>query len=626
MRRAEVLKLVLWFCAGAFAVVAAARMLFGLGATTALTDTFPWGLWKMFNVVACVPVAAGGFVLAGIFYIFHMKRYKPIMRATVLMALLGYSSVAASLTLDIGVPWRIWFPMIHWQHHSVLFEVAWCIILYLNVLLLEFSPTVLERLPFAGLLKLIKKATIVLVIIGIGLSVLHQSSLGTLFLIMPFRLHPLWYTWLLPLLFLLSAIGLGIMAVIGLTLLVGWLYRKDFDLDMLSRLARGASYFMGAYFLVRIIDIIATGKFSLIWAGGFDSVNFCMESLLSVLIPVALLQFPKVRNTKAGLAACSIMVILGTVLYRMNCSGIAMMTSIKEFYFPAWTEIVFTVGIVSGAGIVFLFLVEHFSVYPHIGKGTEQAGETPRFDAISHDWTSPIALAGYRQYSFMFILGAALASAFLPNDAVRGAQPVRCPVQRSRRTLAVKLLDNRGKTDGLARSDAKDACEVLVLDGNRNQRFVLFNHDAHVKREGDKKSCVLCHHMNMPEDRETACGECHCDMYSPTPLFNHDYHVQQLNGNEGCVECHKDPAAPKNRETATPCAECHKDLRVAGSRIAVPTDRSKQFLAVGYEQAMHGLCISCHKERHPDVNGLPAVQTRCSFCHGHDATQTASAK
>jgi Ni/Fe-hydrogenase subunit HybB-like protein len=173
----------------------------GLGAATALTDRFPWGLWVGFDVLCGVGLAAGGFTIAAVVYIFHFERFHPIVRPAILTAFLGYGLVAVALLYDLGRPYRIWHAMVMWNPHSVMFEVAWCVMLYLTVLALEFSPVVLERFQLAKPLKIIKAITIPLVIAGVLLSTLHQSSLGSLYLIVPSKLHPYWYSPWLPVLF-----------------------------------------------------------------------------------------------------------------------------------------------------------------------------------------------------------------------------------------------------------------------------------------------------------------------------------------------------------------------------------------------------------------------------------------
>ncbi|MEK7448726.1 MAG: NrfD/PsrC family molybdoenzyme membrane anchor subunit, partial [Planctomycetota bacterium] len=196
------------------AVMAVYRFAKGLGASTNLSDTFPWGLWIGVDVLSGVALAAGGFTIAAAVYIFNLKKYHPILRPAILTAFLGYMVVIVALLFDLGKPYNIWHPMVMWQPHSVMFEVGWCVMLYSTVLALEFSPAALEKFKMDGLLKIIKVVTIPLVIAGIILSTLHQSSLGSLFLIVPDKLHSIWYTPLLPVMFFVSAVMVGLAMVI----------------------------------------------------------------------------------------------------------------------------------------------------------------------------------------------------------------------------------------------------------------------------------------------------------------------------------------------------------------------------------------------------------------------------
>ena len=165
-----------------------------LGPSTNLNDQFPWGIWIGFDVLCGVMLAAGGFTLTAAVHIFNIKRLHPIVRPTILTAFLGYVLVCVALMYDLGRPYRIWHPLVMRNPHSVMFEVAYCVMLYTTVLSLEFSPIVLERFNLQKPLKIVRAALIPLVILGVILSTLHQSSLGTVYLIMPEKLHPLWYT------------------------------------------------------------------------------------------------------------------------------------------------------------------------------------------------------------------------------------------------------------------------------------------------------------------------------------------------------------------------------------------------------------------------------------------------
>ena len=179
-----------------------------------MSDQFPWGLWIGFDVMCGVMLAAGGFTLTAAVEIFNIKRWHSIMRPTVLTAFMGYLLVCAALMYDLGLPWNIWHPLIMRNPHSVMFEVAYCVMLYTTVLALEFSPIVFEHLGWKKALTRGAQLMMVFVILGVILSTLHQSSLGTLYLIMPNKLHPFWYSPLLPVFFFISAIAVGLAMMI----------------------------------------------------------------------------------------------------------------------------------------------------------------------------------------------------------------------------------------------------------------------------------------------------------------------------------------------------------------------------------------------------------------------------
>ena len=198
----------------AFAAVSVVRYTRGLGATTHLSDRFPWGVWIGFDILCGVGLAAGAFTIMATVHLFNLHRFEPIVRPTVLTGFLGYVFVSFALLYDLGQPWRIWHALVFWNPHSVMFEVAWCVMLYTTVLGLEFAPVVFERLRLAWPQRFLHAVRTPLVIVGVLLSTLHQSSLGSLYLIVPEKLHPLWYSPFLPVLFYFSAIGAGIGMVI----------------------------------------------------------------------------------------------------------------------------------------------------------------------------------------------------------------------------------------------------------------------------------------------------------------------------------------------------------------------------------------------------------------------------
>jgi len=354
---------------GVLAVMTLARFARGLGGTTALTDVTPWGFWIAFDVMSGVALAAGGFVLAATVYIFGKQDYHRFVRPAILTAFLGYLAVAVGLLYDLGLPWHIWHPMIYPQEHSVLFEVAMCVMLYLTVLSLEFAPVVLEyrwfdRPLFRKIHHVIKTITIPLVITGIVLSTLHQSSLGSLFLITPYRLHSLWYSPIIWVLFLISAMGLGLMMVIMESFFSAWFFGHKLRKDLLAGLARAASIVLFVYAGLRLGDMAIRGVLGSAFDGSWQSSLFWFELLLSALIPATLLSFRRIRQSTAGLVTCGMMTIMGVIGYRFDVCIEAFARPDDMPYFPSWMELAVSFGIVAGAMLVFIFFVERLKVYP----------------------------------------------------------------------------------------------------------------------------------------------------------------------------------------------------------------------------------------------------------------------
>ena len=266
MNRVQNTKLVLWLITGLAAAVALNRFVFGLGATTNLNDATPWGLWIGVDVMGGVALAGGGFVITAIFYIMRREEFHPLVKPAVLTAFLGYLAVILGLMVDLGLPWNIWHMIIYWNPHSPLFEVGWCVMLYTTVLLLEFSPVPLEKFSrYAKIRNFLMKFRFVFVLVGIMLSTLHQSSLGSLFLIMPFKLFPLWYSNILPIQFFISAIALGLMMVAFESLVSHWLYRRAPETNLVAKLGKAVVWVLGIYFIVKMTDLAITGKIGLIF-------------------------------------------------------------------------------------------------------------------------------------------------------------------------------------------------------------------------------------------------------------------------------------------------------------------------------------------------------------------------
>ncbi len=339
------------------------RYVYGLGATTHLEDRFPWGLWVGFDILVGVGLAAGGFIIAATVYVFNLERFKPILRPSVLTAFLGYLLVIVGLMVDLGRPWAIWHALVYWNPRSVMFEVAWCVMLYTTVLALEFSPLVLERLKFHRALKVIRTITIPLVILGVILSTLHQSSLGSLFLIIPGRMHPLWYSEILPVLFLLSCIAAGLCMTIVESFFSSRAFGKEVEFPILSEMGRIVVVVLALYATVRIQDLISRDALSNAFTLDYHSMMFLGEIVLGVVIPFLLLTRRQIRMSKSGLFYSSVLVLFGFVMHRINTAITSMEYWPSRLYFPSWQELFVTFGLAAAGFMVFAFVARYLRVF-----------------------------------------------------------------------------------------------------------------------------------------------------------------------------------------------------------------------------------------------------------------------
>jgi Ni/Fe-hydrogenase subunit HybB-like protein len=343
----------------------------GLGAATALSDRFPWGLWIGFDVLCGVGLAAGGFTLAAIVYIFHLQRFHPILRPSILTAFLGYALVAVALLYDLGRPDRIWHPLVMWNPHSVMFEVAWCVTLYLMVLALEFSPVVFKRFRMEKPLRLIESLTIPLVIAGVLLSTLHQSSLGSLFLIVPEKLHPYWYSPLLPVFFFASAVSVGLAMVIFESNLSAHAFGREIEMPLLAVLGKAMAVVLGLYGLLRFQDLWGRGALVHLREPSTETVLFVLEVVLGLLVPLPLLFVRRLRENRQGLFAIAVLVITGFLLNRLNVSITGLEASAGTHYFPRWTEVAVTLSIVGVGFLLFALAVRYLGVFESVAAHEE---------------------------------------------------------------------------------------------------------------------------------------------------------------------------------------------------------------------------------------------------------------
>jgi len=385
------------------------RFALGLGSTTNLSDQFPWGIWVAFDVICGVALAAGGFTTAAVVYIFCGERYHSLVRPAILMGFIGYVFVAIGLIVDLGIPWHIYHPIIFWPKHSALFEVAWCVMLYTSVLALEFLPSVFERFGWHKLQDLMYRVTpyfvvmilswftfimshsviwaavafvvlatlavfmprlvsrregvpVVLIIAGILLSTAHQSSLGTLFLLMPDKLHPLWYTPMLPIMFYVSAVAVGFAMVIFESTISSRNFGLPVEEEALAGMSHILVYILGVYLLIRLADVVIRGQAATIFSG--MGVLFLSEIGFGVVIPIVVLSIRKFRQHTWLRFSAALLVILGLIFNRFNVTLFAMDRPGHGMYFPSPEELLISIGLVAAIVFFYSMMVRAFPVLP----------------------------------------------------------------------------------------------------------------------------------------------------------------------------------------------------------------------------------------------------------------------
>jgi len=355
------------------------RFVYGIGAVTNMSDQFAWGLWISFDVMSGVALAAGAFVIAATVHIFKIKRFEPLVRPAILTGLLGYLLVIGGLVVDLGRPYNVWRPLVHWQHTSVLWEVGVCVATYTAVLLIEFLPVILERLnkiqvitkrlPTMSFYRLLKRVSIVFVILGVVLSTLHQSSLGSLWVLLPEKLSPLWYSLYLPVFFWMSAVAVGLAMTIVESTLSSKAFKRGLELDLIADLAKAASVVLLVYLAVRGADLIARGAWPLLFEPNLQAIAFWAEIGLGVIVPAIIFAIKPLRYKPAVLFSGALMVVLfGIVLNRLNVGIIGLLPYTGNIYSPSWMEVVVTITLVSAGVIAFGLAAKYLPVFPEEGE------------------------------------------------------------------------------------------------------------------------------------------------------------------------------------------------------------------------------------------------------------------
>jgi Ni/Fe-hydrogenase subunit HybB-like protein len=369
------------------------RFAMSLAAVTNLNDQYPWGLWIGIDVASGVALAAGGFTTSALVYLFQREHFHAVIRPALLTAMLGYTFVGIGLSFDLGRWYNIWHPSMPWmwQPNSVLFEVAMCVMIYLTILYLEFAPIVCER--FIGRVNLpgklarlndpvdiflrlanhiLGKMMFLFVIAGVVLSCLHQSSLGALMVIAPYKMHPLYWSRLLPVFFLTSAIAVGFPIVIMESIIAGRSFGRKAEMHILTPLSRMIPYLIGAYIAFRFGDMLYRGSYVFLLDGSAASIVFWIEFGLLTIVPFCMFLTPDVRRSPSGLFIGAAMYIAGVVLNRCAVFFIAYQPPYADKpYVPAIGEFALTIGLVCAIVFIYRTIVTLFPVLPAPHSGVK---------------------------------------------------------------------------------------------------------------------------------------------------------------------------------------------------------------------------------------------------------------
>jgi Ni/Fe-hydrogenase subunit HybB-like protein len=607
LNRTRAIKDVLWVLAFAGLVGACFRLWFGLGATTNLSDQMPWGLWKILNMVAGVALSTSGFTIGFLVYVLGLKRFQPYLKPAILVAFLGYGCSCTALLLDIGLPQNFWHPIFMWNDNSFLFEVFWCVLLYFTVTAIELAPLIFERFRAEKIAHALHRAAFVVVIIGISLSSLHHSSLGSLFLTTPLRLHPLWYTPWLPGLFIVSAIGAGLMVVVLAKIL--WTHWYQYaavsspeeeveDIRQNRALATIAAAVLALYLVLKVADLFVHGGWAPLMAGTWESWTYLAELVLTAVLPIVLVFLPWSRRSMAGIATAAASAAIGLAMNRLDVGIFGYFRDARVTYFPSWVEWTVSVGVVAAAGLMFFFLGENLPIFSKRPPAARIRAGLLRmeFGSFRQLWVTAVNDSLQRV--------TLIASVVIPVAFVLMYPPFHRPAMASDVRPAIGVDTERTK---------------LMMGGENARVSTVFPHADHQKRLGGAKSCGRCHHASLPGDKSTPCSRCHQEMNSAMDMFDHGYHMaavarkNRLQGmqpaNASCVQCHA-ADRPTAAAGVKDCMECHKqDMFPAG----LPTKKVDLRRAIAFREAMHRTCVECHKTEAVKQNKPHLAD--CGTCH-----------
>jgi Ni/Fe-hydrogenase subunit HybB-like protein len=622
------------------------RLINGMGATTNLSDDYPWGLWIVYDLFFC-PFAAGAFMISAVAHIYNRKEYHPIARPVILAGFLGEVSVVVILLMDLGrwdqfyntlIPW-------YWNLHSFMIQVSLCLTVYLGVLVMEFAPALLERLNWQKPLRAIRPLTILLAGVGIVLSTLHQSALGSLFLLMPYRLHPVWWSPLLPLLFFTSAAFSGLAMAMFVAMVSFRAFGCRLDLSLLTQLAKIAFIMLGIYLVFRLEDLVLAGEIGLIFSEGRLSLLFLAELLIGVIVPLILFGRRKGRESGSALIWGATCILVGVALNRTNVALLAQRDPAGVAYFPHWMEFVVAIAAVAVGVTLFTLAARLLPVMP-TGVQNRRQGISP---TRRPRWIVPGV--------GMTLLLLTIVVVVLLQPVVRAVGPqgeTTPPLSMETSTMShsQECRECHLEQTALSRAgaDSHDLARLTIEpdppEAPHGRLGCVTCHQgsggtadpsvAHVALIADpsvigSRGCLSCHHdlpNEVPQDRlrtphdqvvhgqavGVSCSDCHGgvghgfdpvsgEVICPMGVCLDCHQTRQLDSE--LVECHVCHISPHQAVAALECSDCHRsieswqDLGV----VAHPME------LVGRHAQAH--CFDCHQK--PDADGR--LTSQCSACH-----------
>ncbi len=620
------------------------RLINGMGATTNLSDDYPWGLWIVYDLFFC-PFSAGAFMISVVTHIYDRKEYHSIARPVLLAGFLGEVSVVVILLMDLGrwhqfynalIPW-------YWNLHSFMFQVSLCLTLYLGVLVMEVAPALLERLNWQKPLRAIQPLTILLAGAGIVLSTLHQSALGSLFLLMPYKLHPLWWSPLLPLLFFTSAAFSGLAMAVFVTLVSFRAFGCRLEVSLLTNLAKVVFIMLGIYLVLKVEDLILAGELGLIFSEGRLSLMFLAELLIGVIVPLILFGRRKLRESGSGLIWGTACVLVGLALNRTNVALLALRAPAEATYSPHWMEFAVAIAAVAAGVTLFTLAARILPVMPAGGESRRQSIMFTRWPR----WAVPIVGMALLLLTVIVVvlLQPVVRVAGLEAEATSTLSTGIFARSRSEECWTCHL-DQTALSQAGADSQELDRLTIVpdppeaphgrlgCVTCHQGTGGTEDHSAAHVALISDpsqagSRGCLSCHHDlpdRFPQDRlrtphdqvvhgqveDVYCSDCHGgvghgfdpvsgEVICPMGVCLDCHQARQLSSQLAkCNSCH---ISPHQAVADLECNDCHRSTELWQEIVAHPLE-----LMGKHAQAQ---CFDCHQK--PDADGR--LTSRCSACH-----------